>query len=117
VISVRGIHNNEYWTFVFIYILQDNKVQRIYEYQALKGWDIADAIWSPDGRYFAFVPEDVAFGDDGQLWIITRDGSEKRQFRAQYIKDWSPDSKKIYFGIKDYCGFINVDSWSKGDCE
>lgn len=55
--------------------------------------------WSPDGRK-------IVFTIDGQIWVMDRDGSGKRQLTDQtgfenHNPSWSPDARKIVFS---HCG-------------
>jgi Tol biopolymer transport system component len=55
-------------------------------------------IWSPDGRWIAFVSSrgnaEFIFG----VWLVRPDGSELRQLAPRGLGvTWSPDSKEIYY--------------------
>lgn len=57
-----------------------------------------DAVWSPDGRWVAYVSDQS--GED-EIWLRSQDGSgEPRQLTTRgdtykYRIEWSPDSKRI----------------------
>ncbi len=86
-------------------------------YPSLEGWVFADPFWSPDGKWVALIPRDAAYADDVDLWVFSTNGEENHRCRAQYLKFWSPDSRLLFFGIKDYCGFIDIATWNTHDCE
>jgi dipeptidyl aminopeptidase/acylaminoacyl peptidase len=73
-----------------------------------------DPVWSPDGRWLAFVSEregELSGKDDGEqkirgkgkahIWLIPTDGGEARQLTAMphgaASPVWSPDSQRLVF--------------------
>lgn len=75
----------------------------------IETWD-SSAVWSPDGSKIAFVAgterglyRDSNYGphDGGDIWIMNRDGSGKKQLTTKetydYSPQWSPDGSKILF--------------------
>lgn len=53
-----------------------------------------DPVWSPDGRQ-------IAFASDGDLWLMSADGSGKHPLAATALRDhtpvWSPDGSRLAF--------------------
>ncbi len=61
---------------------------------------------------FLFLPGNMAYGDDGGLWIFNINGQEKyQQERATSILGWDENSSKAYFYYKDAFGFVNIQDW------
>jgi Tol biopolymer transport system component len=55
-------------------------------------------IWSPDGRWIAFVSSRGQSGYVFGIWIVRPDGSESRQLVPRGLGlAWSPDSKDVYY--------------------
>ena len=56
--------------------------------------------WSPDGQWIAFSGSNVFGVSDRKLWVVRRDGSERRQLPTQeapLFLAWSPDGTKIAY--------------------
>lgn len=56
--------------------------------------------WSPDGRYIAFEVSENPEDPMGKLWVMKRDGSERRMLTTMNTwgqKCWFPDGKRIAF--------------------
>jgi TolB protein len=56
--------------------------------------------WSPDGTRIAFVP----IGEDGRIWAMAADGSDRRPLTSRsrtglvsFSPDWSPDGSQLAF--------------------
>ena len=55
-------------------------------------------IWSPNGRWIAFVSSRGHGGFAFGVWLVRPDGSELRQLLARGLgMAWSPDSEELYF--------------------
>ncbi len=55
-------------------------------------------IWSPDGRWIAFVSSRGQSGYVFGIWIVRPDGSDLRQLVPRGLGvAWSPDSKDLYY--------------------
>ena len=55
-------------------------------------------IWSPDGRWIAFVSSKGNTGYAFGIWIVRPDGSESRQLVQRGLgAAWSPDSTELYY--------------------
>jgi Tol biopolymer transport system component len=55
-------------------------------------------IWSPDGRWIAYVSSRGNSGFVFGIWIVRPDGSDARQLVPRGLgAAWSPDSKDVYF--------------------
>jgi hypothetical protein len=88
--------------------MKDRTTQWLFEYPSVN-WSSVDIAWSPDSHWVAFLPGNVAFGDDGDLWIFEINQPTKYQYRrATSVEGWDENSKKVYFGFKDGFGFINM---------
>jgi len=91
--------------------LKENSATWFLEYQSVN-WSGVEVAWSPNSQWVAFFPENVAFGDDGGLWIFDITAQRKyQQKRATSIVGWDEKSSKIYFDYKDAFGFVNVQDW------
>lgn len=70
---------------------------RIYNLTKSSGSHDREAVWSPDGKWIAYISDKS--GED-EIYIIKPDGSEEIQLTDnadtyRYSLQWSPDSKKI----------------------
>ena len=73
-----------------------------------------DAVWSPDGRWIAYVGDP---GGEDEIWVRPQDGSgEAKQLTSgadtyKYNPVWSPDSKRIaWTDKKNRLQFVEVES-------
>ncbi len=91
---------------------EENTIVWLFEYPSVN-WSSVDVAWSPNSQWVAFSPGNVAFGDDGGLWIFDITGQRKyQQKRSTDIVGWDENSSKIYFNFKDAFGFVNVQDWT-----
>ncbi len=71
----------------------------------------SNPVWSPDGTQIAFINREE-LGQDGELWIMNRDGSNKRKIFDMPIGisqiAWSPLGSEIAFSSPEGCGNIYV---------
>ncbi|MDJ0952276.1 MAG: S-layer homology domain-containing protein [Acidimicrobiia bacterium] len=84
-------------------------------------WEIGSwrAVWLADGEWPKWSPDgsEIAFGADGDIWVMNADGSNKRNLTGgvgwtNHHPTWSPDGSMIAFGaIRD--PFTNI--WVDGD--
>jgi tricorn protease len=73
-----------------------------------------DAVWSPDGKWIAFVSDKSG---EFEIWVQKQDGSEpakqitKNADTYTYQIAWSPDSKKLLFSDKKLrLQYVDVES-------
>ncbi|MBT3422783.1 MAG: protease [Bacteroidetes bacterium] len=73
-----------------------------------------NAIWSPDGKYIAYI-SDVS--GENEIYILAQDGSQdpvaltKGGGSYKYHISWSPDSKKILWADKELqLQYVDIDS-------
>ena len=116
-VSVRGVVQGKYQTGVALLDVASKEGKWLLSYASLRGWAFANPLWSPDGKWVALIPRDAAYAEDVDLWVFSASGEESHRFRAQYLKFWSPDSRWLFFGIKDYCGFIDIVTWNIHNCD
>ena len=63
-------------------------------------------VWSPDGRWIAYVRTDEPY-DQPDLFVVPAAGGVKRNLTAEFDRvprrpRWSPDSRWIYFSADDH---------------
>ena len=110
-VSINGLVEDKKQTGVAVLDLKKDNAWWIHQYPSLD-WGEAKSQWSPDSKWIAFLPSDAAFADDCGLWIFSIDGSEKHQFhQAQFMYEWSEDSHRISFQVKDFCGDVDITYW------
>lgn len=61
-----------------------------------------NAVWSPDGKWIAFIKDD---GKENEIYLMSPDGKQQKKLTTNsksYIWEmqWSPDSKKLAFSDK-----------------
>lgn len=63
-------------------------------------------LWSPDGKYLAFISSRPGQTKGSQVWVLDRRGGEARQFT--HLKDqtitqyaWSPDSTRLALVLRE----------------
>jgi TolB protein len=71
--------------------------------------------WSPDRARIAYtVDPDGAAGDDGEVWVMDRDGGNKIQLtdndQEEWGPTWSPDGTRIAWTVYDP-EFFDFDIW------
>jgi hypothetical protein len=92
--------------------VNDNTITLLLEYQSVD-WSNVDIAWSSDSKWIAFLPGNVAYGDDGGLWIFGVNNRDKyHQKRATSLENWDEKSQNVYFYYKDAYGFFNVTTWT-----
>jgi len=68
-----------------------------------KGSSAKVPLWSPDGKYLAFLAK--RNGKESQVWLLNRLGGEAQQLtevkQGVSAFEWSPNSKKLVLVIKD----------------
>jgi Tol biopolymer transport system component/DNA-binding winged helix-turn-helix (wHTH) protein len=70
-----------------------------------EGWEIAP-VWSPDGKYIAFMRVTQDHRDDGIYIASAQGGSERRAYSIEIPNitkelDWSPDGKYLAFAERN----------------
>jgi Tol biopolymer transport system component len=72
--------------------------------------DEAVPAWSPDGERIAYATD---FDGDSKIWVMTADGSDRKQLASGLFPSWSPDGKRIanttYSGERPYLAVMNAD--------
>ena len=71
------------------------RLLHLYENLGRGGW-FAPPVWSSDGRWFAFVSEDVQAAQRG-LWVIAADGSEEHLLGPGAGPVWNPAGQQLTF--------------------
>ncbi len=57
-------------------------------------------VWSPDGTRIAFATAGAHSSDDGSIWVMSGDGTGKRQVSDKgYSPRWSPDGDRLVYGV------------------
>jgi len=83
----------------------------LFEYPSVD-WSSVAVAWSPDSQWVAFLPGNVAFGEDGGLWVFEINGQRKYRHKpAGEIVGWNEDSNRVYFQYKDALGFVDLQDW------
>ncbi len=75
--------------------------------QLTHGWRDTDPVWSPDGRWLAFLRAEPLASDGphrmgpAQLWLLPMDGGEARRLTEHPLgveaPVWSPDSRRLAY--------------------
>lgn len=99
-VAFIGRHNiNSLDTSLWVANVDGSGERKLVEitYNEKDGWTNNPLLrWSPDGNWISYIALH-------ELWIVSRDGSEKRKFlslpetREFFIYVWSPDSSKIAY--------------------
>ena len=80
-----------------IWVLSAQGPQQI-SYEQDPAVSIGIPIWSPDGRWIAFVSSRGNGGFAFGIWVMRPDGSELRQLVPRGLgAAWSPDSTELYY--------------------
>jgi dipeptidyl aminopeptidase/acylaminoacyl peptidase len=97
-------------------ILDQGKETVLFRYPSLD-YGVIDLVWSPDGKWIAFVPRNAAFAIDAGLWVFSTDGAiSHNRINAHKINGWTADSQYVSFQMKDYCGYLGVVDWEEHRC-
>jgi len=57
-----------------------------------------DPVWSPDGRYIAYVREpSLNYYTEEEVWLVPAIGGEPRRVARGGFPSWASDSKRIYY--------------------
>ena len=109
---ISGFMSGKRQTGLALFDLNNKTAHWLIQYLSVN-WGEFDVRWSPNGKWLAFLPGDVAFAEDGGLWIFSTEGTEKYQeHRARSIRGgWSWDSQHIIWGYKDFTGYLKASYW------
>jgi hypothetical protein len=99
--------------YISIIDLQEKSIEDYLEYSAINSFDVEIA-WSPDSEWIAVIPHNVAYAEDGGLWIFGILEKSKHHFtNASFIDGWDSESSNIYYNSKDAFISINIKTWEK----
>jgi Tol biopolymer transport system component len=90
-LSDTGGHSN-------IWVMSSRGLPRQITFEDDPAVSIGVPIWSPDGRWIAFVSSRGNTGFAFGVWLVRPDGSELHQLVPKGLgAAWSPDSNEIYY--------------------
>lgn len=95
-----------------IWIIRDDG-RRLRQLTDTPDVDESYPVWSPDGRWIAFIRADRN-RQNGQLWVMDRNGRRQRQLTfdpltKEQLPDWRPDGEQIAYEAGRDTWVINPD--------
>lgn len=100
----------EHMAAVAVFNLAEQTAVILHPYKNLGrgGWFNAP-VWSPDGRWLAFIVEAEDFSQNG-VWVAAADGSEEHFLGGMggHSLVWSPDGRRLVFAVWDMTERKNV---------
>lgn len=112
-----AIQNPDWQIALAVFDLEAQKADLLHPYHNMGrgGWFPPPA-WSPDGRWLAFVAEDVNLKTNG-VWVVAVDGSEEIYLGPGVKPIWSPDNRWLTYagfespGEEPSARLVEVGSW------
>jgi Tol biopolymer transport system component len=92
-----AVNNPEWRIAVAVFDLSSGTAELLHPYEnAGRGGWFPPPAWSPDGRWLAFVAEDIIRENRG-VWVIAVDGSEEVYLGPGWNPIWNPDGRFLAF--------------------